>query len=564
MLKPGDTFDRYTIEVPLGQGGMGCVYRAHDTRLGRRVALKVISDGPRDGPAHADANARLLREARAAAALDHPNAVSIFDVGELDGAPYIAMELVSGRTLREAVGESSSSTPSTPVETRAAWLSDVARALSAAHRSGLVHRDIKPENVMVRDDGVIKVLDFGIARRVSGSVDPSAPTQAPALPTLTKEGVKVGTPLYMAPEQIRGLPLDGRADQFAWGVLSYELLTGRLPWRGAGDALAVVASILTDTPEDAALTAAGVPPEAAAVVLRALSKKPEDRFASMDEAARALDAAMKGEPVVSSGAGPGRVSYVSPSARSAPVSPRASGASGASAPSAAAPPPAVAPGAPGPGATQLQRYSTEDVREILTRAIEQQESKRSDSRLGFDDLLSAAREVGVDPETLRQASRDLRVRGEASAARADYALWKRRKMRKFYNHLGTYVIVNLAFLVFSIAIGEAGPMSVALWWGIGLGMHGLKAFMANEDDYREERDKQDRKDRKEQRRAAVVERVIDEGTSLLAHTGASIRKRIDAPTPRPDRVRIGGDTRTEAEAEAEAAAERVEVKRRRS
>src|SRR3954464_7281608 len=146
MLKPGDTFERYTIEALIGQGGMGCVYRAYDPRLGRRVALKVISEG--SAPA---ADARLVREARTAAAFDHPNAVAIFDVGELDGAPYIVMELVAGRTLREAVGDAS-----VPVATRAGWLGDVARALAAAHRRGLVHRDIKPENVMVRDDGVVK------------------------------------------------------------------------------------------------------------------------------------------------------------------------------------------------------------------------------------------------------------------------------------------------------------------------------------------------------------------------------------------------------------------------
>ena len=145
MRKPGDTFERYTIDAVLGQGGMGTVYRAHDTRLDRRVALKVISDG-----AGADASsARLLREARAAAALDHPNAVSIFDVGELDGAPYIVMEMVQGRTLREALGGS------VPIRIRVGWLADAGRALAAAHKKGLVHRDIKPENVMVRDDGVV-------------------------------------------------------------------------------------------------------------------------------------------------------------------------------------------------------------------------------------------------------------------------------------------------------------------------------------------------------------------------------------------------------------------------
>jgi eukaryotic-like serine/threonine-protein kinase len=169
MLKPGDTFERYTIDAAIGHGGMGVVYRAHDSRLDRRVALKVLGGGVDRG--QGDGDARLLREARAAAALDHPNAVSIFDVGEHEGATYIVMELVSGRTLREVVGDAS-----VPVATRVTWLADVARALAAAHRRGLVHRDIKPENVMVRDDGVVKVLDFGIARRIAGQVDPSAPT----------------------------------------------------------------------------------------------------------------------------------------------------------------------------------------------------------------------------------------------------------------------------------------------------------------------------------------------------------------------------------------------------
>src|SRR5262249_46786054 len=140
MLKPGDTFERYTVAAEVGQGGMGCVYRAHDTRLGRRVALKVISERI----ASAEADARLLREARAAAALDHPNAVAIFDVGEVSGALYIVMEFVDGRTLRSAVGDLD-----VPLSKKLTWLADVARALAAAHRRGLVHRDVKPENVMV-------------------------------------------------------------------------------------------------------------------------------------------------------------------------------------------------------------------------------------------------------------------------------------------------------------------------------------------------------------------------------------------------------------------------------
>src|SRR5262249_21651489 len=143
---------------------------------------------------------------------------------------------------------------------RAARLADVARALASAHKRGLVHRDVKPENVMVRDDGMVKVLDFGIARLSRSAVDPAARTQTPALATLTVDGAKLGTPVYMAPEQIRGDPLDGRADQFSWGVMAYELLTGRLPWRGADDALAVMASVLTDPVDRAPLDEAGVPP----------------------------------------------------------------------------------------------------------------------------------------------------------------------------------------------------------------------------------------------------------------------------------------------------------------
>src|SRR5262249_4765323 len=160
--KPGETFERYTVEALIGEGGMGHVYRARDTRLERRVALKVINDRA----SSRDAAARLVREARAAAALDHPNAVAIFDVGELDGPPYIVMELVEGRTLRGLIGDSG-----TRMSARIAHLADVGRALAAAHRRGLVHRDIKPENVMIRDDGMVKVLDFGIARRAGGDVD---------------------------------------------------------------------------------------------------------------------------------------------------------------------------------------------------------------------------------------------------------------------------------------------------------------------------------------------------------------------------------------------------------
>jgi serine/threonine-protein kinase len=518
MLKPGDPFERFTIEAAIGQGGMGCVYRAHDARLGRRVALKVISDGAQS----AEANARLVREARAAAALDHPNAVAIFDVGELDGAPYIVMELCEGRTLRAVVGDAE-----VPVATRVSQLADVARALAGAHRRGLVHRDVKPENVMVRTDGVVKVLDFGIARRAGGGgdVDSDAITQAAALPTLTVEGVKLGTPVYMAPEQIRSETLDGRSDQFSWGVLAHELLTGRLPWRGGGDMFAVMASILTDPVDRAELDRAGVPPAVGDVVLRALKKRPEDRFASMDEAVKALEAA----------------------------------ASGQSAP------------APPPGATEAQRYSTGEVREVLGRAIEQQ-ARQGSARLGFDDLLAVAEEMGVDPEALREASRAVRVRAEEQSGDLENArkrdAWIRRKRRAFHRHAGVYAIINGALLVLGLVLLSFTPWWIwflpALGWGIGLAIHGLVALSANADDWAEHNEgMQWWLDRQKQRHEVALARAGEKGARRAAKDEEP-RRRVEAVAA-PEKVRVAAlDTGRERAAEEEAAlAEARDLKQRR-
>jgi eukaryotic-like serine/threonine-protein kinase len=273
MFQPGDTLGRYTIQALLGTGGMGAVYRAFDPDLHRKVALKVLKGGVGIEDLDSQARARLLREARAAASLNHPNAVSIFEVAEREGILYVAMEYVEGQTLRSLLSTSSASW-----QRKLRWLLDVARALEAAHRAGLVHRDVKPENIMVRSDGLVKVLDFGIARRLDAQVDPEKATEF-ALPTLTQEGAVIGTPLYMAPEQLRGEDLDGRTDQFAWGVVAYELLTGRNPWT-RGEGLAVVA-ILDRSPDSVTSLRPEVPPAVDAAIAKALEKKPEARFASM-------------------------------------------------------------------------------------------------------------------------------------------------------------------------------------------------------------------------------------------------------------------------------------------
>jgi serine/threonine-protein kinase len=291
-LAPGDRFGRYELTQLLGKGGMGEVFRARDTVLHREVALKVLqasSGGTADSKNPTDGGARILREARAAAGIRHPNAISIYDVGEIDGVAFLAMELVPGKTLRAFIRD-----PSIPLPRRLRWLSDIARALGAAHRLGLVHRDIKPENVMVGEDGIVKVLDFGIARR-TGKIDASAPTQAGGsgpdpTGTLTGQGLVVGTPFYMAPEQMRGDSVDGRADQFAWGVVAYELLTGELPWDRDADPLKLVAQILSHDVPPPRTKNPDIPAPVDAVVRMALSKTATSRFATMEEIADELDA----------------------------------------------------------------------------------------------------------------------------------------------------------------------------------------------------------------------------------------------------------------------------------
>jgi serine/threonine-protein kinase len=315
--------DRFKIEAELGHGGMGTVFRAYDARLHRRVALKIVRAEPGVSTEQwADAKARMLREARAAAALDHPNAVSIYDTGEVDGVPFIAMEFVPGTNLRRFVGDNDTSW-----QKKLRWLVDAAYALAAAHQAGLVHRDVKPENVMVRDNGRVKVLDFGIARRAAIEVDAAAPTHADgAIPTLTGQGKLVGTPLYMAPEQIHAQPLDGRADQFAWGVMAYELLAGAPPW-SAPDMMALMAAVLVQAPPPLRSRAPDVAEEVEAAIAKAMAKNAADRFTTMDDLLAVVEPYAQAAQPVSIPPGGSRSSGAIPSARTPNVgsSPSAGG-----------------------------------------------------------------------------------------------------------------------------------------------------------------------------------------------------------------------------------------------
>jgi serine/threonine-protein kinase len=223
----------------------------------------------------------MLREARAAAAFAHPNVVAVYDVGVDDGSPFIAMELVSGRTLRLSIGDANVS-----LSQRTRWLVDVARALAAAHRAGIIHRDVKPDNILVTDEGTVKILDFGIAKVSAVELGVAQPAQ-----TLTAEGMVLGTPQYMAPEQIRSEPLDGRADQFAWGVVAFELLTGRSLWAHSTQPMRLIASILMSVAPPPSSVAPSIPAAISGVVERALAKRPSDRFLDMDAAADALELA---------------------------------------------------------------------------------------------------------------------------------------------------------------------------------------------------------------------------------------------------------------------------------
>ena len=276
MLSEGQTFGHYVIEAPIGEGGMGAVYRAHDTKLRRKVALKVIHPDL----AVPDAAARLVREARTAAAFSHPNTVAIHDLGEIDGTVFLVMELISGAPLRAYVGDTS-----VPVAQKLRWLVDMARGLGAAHKAGLVHRDVKPTNVMVGDDGVVKVLDFGLAK----------PLEAASF--VTNVDIVAGTPRYMAPELFTGMRADARSDQYAFGVTAYELLAGVYPGSATGPVPAALDSLVPE-----------VGPGVARIVARTLSRSAEARFATMNDVASALE-----EELFTTRAGPPR--EASPSTR---------------------------------------------------------------------------------------------------------------------------------------------------------------------------------------------------------------------------------------------------------
>jgi len=273
----------YAIEGKLGEGGMGVVYRGRDATLDRPVAIKVIHS-KKIGDQGTE---RFLREARACSRINHPNIITVYAAGEDDGRPYLAMELIHGKTLREVIGEG-------PIEwqTASRWMTELLDALNRLHKEGIVHRDLKPENIMVTDEGVIKLMDFGLAHLNAST-------------TITEEGTTLGTIAYMSPEQVMGNKADTRSDLFSLASVFHEMITGLHPFRGEHP-MAVMYSIRNDTPRALKLSSQVLPVGMQAVLDKAFEKSVDRRYQTAEEFRAELVALLpEGSSIISGTAAPG-------------------------------------------------------------------------------------------------------------------------------------------------------------------------------------------------------------------------------------------------------------------
>src|SRR5580693_1256271 len=274
----GQIIGHYRVLEKIGSGAMGEVFRARDERLGRDVALKLIRPASNENPDHLR---RFELEARAVAALNHPNIVAIYDVGFNDGTPYIVCELLEGNTLRRRLADGA-----LPVPVSVDCALQIVQGLIAAHDRRIVHRDLKPENLFVTTDGRVKILDFGVAKLQSTPEESGRPVEE--MTTVTKSGAVIGTVAYMSPEQLRGKTVDHRSDIFAVGAILYEMLTGRRAFRGETE-VDTISAVLRENPPAINLDQASVPTSFQQIVRHCLEKEPENRFQSARDLAFALD-----------------------------------------------------------------------------------------------------------------------------------------------------------------------------------------------------------------------------------------------------------------------------------
>ena len=279
----GQTLGHYRIDSKLGEGGMGLVYRARDLHLDREVAIKVL---PTETVADPERKRRFAQEAKAASALNHPNILHIYDISAQDGVDFIAMEYVKGETLAQRIGRKE-----LPLKQTLKYASQIADALTTAHRAGIIHRDIKPSNLIVSDKGVVKVLDFGLAKLIEPTEpNPGSPTEsmkADSAPR-TEVGTVVGTVAYMSPEQAAGKNVDARSDIFSFGTTLYEMVTGRRPFQG-DTKMSTLAAIIHHEPPPPSEFAGALPPELEKIIARCLRKDPERRAQHMDDVKLALE-----------------------------------------------------------------------------------------------------------------------------------------------------------------------------------------------------------------------------------------------------------------------------------
>src|SRR6185436_2259530 len=279
----GRTLSHYRILEKLGEGGMGVVYIAEDTVLGRRVAIKMLHSRRSADDLHF--RARFLREARAVSALSHPHIATVHDYGETeDGDPYIVMELIKGETLGELM-----LTEKLNIARSIEIIKQVGAALGEAHRHGIIHRDIKPTNVAINERGHVKVLDFGLAKQMALSDEETTdPERQTLVVTHTREGVIVGTPLYLSPEQAMGNEVDARSDLFSLGGLLYECVAGKPPFFGKSPA-DICAKVMRDDPAPPSTLNPDIPTELDQLILKSLAKKPDARYQSAEEMIRDLE-----------------------------------------------------------------------------------------------------------------------------------------------------------------------------------------------------------------------------------------------------------------------------------